>query len=155
MTDMSRSKRRRIVVGTDPQGRSVVLSDARDMAESHPGKVSIEEVWWQPQSPFRPEHGLASRVGEVGIEPPSSGAVVRLLSVPPVSVGHEWVLDLHFDDALHVITLTSGALDIILETEEVSLEVGDSIVLPGSVHDLRNLGHVPATFVYTSFPLSR
>ena len=38
---------------------------------------------------------------------------------------------------------------------DVALGQGDTIVLPASVHDLRNRHAEDATFVYTSFPLSR
>jgi uncharacterized cupin superfamily protein len=54
-----------------------------------------------------------------------------------------------------VITMLSGDLVVVLEDGEVALGVGDSIVLRDSMHDLRNAQTVPASFVYTSFPLTR
>ena len=54
-----------------------------------------------------------------------------------------------------IITLITGQLDIVLEVGQVTLRPGESIVLPASMHDLRNTSDVPATFVYTSFPLIR
>jgi mannose-6-phosphate isomerase-like protein (cupin superfamily) len=51
--------------------------------------------------------------------------------------------------------LIVGRLDIVLEVGEVTLGPGDSVVLPASVHDLRNTTGEPATCVYTSFPLIR
>ena len=43
---------------------------------------------------------------------------------------------------------------MLLEDGEVALGAGDSTVLRGSMHDLRNEQPQPATFVYTSFPLT-
>jgi quercetin dioxygenase-like cupin family protein len=62
--------------------------------------------------------------------------------------------DLHTDPSLHVITMLGGELMVILEDGELTLGAGDSIVLRGSMHDLRNVQPRPATFVYTSFPLA-
>ncbi|VVJ21564.1 Uncharacterised protein [Amycolatopsis camponoti] len=63
--------------------------------------------------------------------------------------------DLHTDPSLHVIAMLTDELDVILERGEVTLSVGDSIVLRDSKHDLRNTQSRPASFVYTSFPLTR
>ena len=146
---------RRIVVGLDAQGRSTVVSDAADMACAHPPTgVAIQEVWWQADVPAR-LHDEGARGGPIGLAAPPSGGVVRILTVPPSPGGPDWVADLHFDDSMHVITLIAGQLDIVLEVGAVTLRPGDSIVLPASVHDLRNATDQPATFVYTSFPLVR
>jgi len=150
---MTESGNRRIVVGTDAQGRSIVVSDARDMARTYPPTgVAIQEVWWQARVPARLDD-VGARVGPIGLAAPPAGAVIRILTVPPSGSG--WALDLHYDDSMHVITLTEGQLDVVLEVGEVTLRAGDTIVLPASVHDLHNTTDEPATFVYTSFPLTR
>ena len=145
---------RRVVVGTDSQGRSTVVADGRDMASALPGTgVRIEEVWWQDQVPARTDQ-QGARTGDIGLEAPAGGAVVRVLTVPPVPA-ETWSEDLHFDDSMHVMTMVEGELGVVLEVGEVVLQRGDSIVLPGSVHDLRNTSGAPSVFVYTSFPLTR
>ena len=155
MRDRANVTNRRVLVGLDAQGRSTVVSDAHDMAHAYPPTgVAIQEVWWQAEVPARLDDDGA-RVGPIGLEAPSRGGVVRILTVPPSASSRKWVPDLHFDDSMHVITLTTGQLDIVLEAGEVTLRPGDSIVLPASVHDLRNTTDDPATFVYTSFPLTR
>lgn len=146
-------RNRRVVVGLDADGRSTVAADSSDMAMAHPATgVSIQEVWWQQQVPARLDDAGA-REGSIGLAAPPAGGVVRVLSVPPTPDDRD--VDLHFDDSMHVITLLNGQLDIILEVGEVALQPGDSIVLPASVHDLRNRQDQDATFVYTSFPLAR
>jgi quercetin dioxygenase-like cupin family protein len=146
-------RNRRVVVGLDARGRSTVVRDGRDMALAYPPTgVTIQEVWWQDHIPAR-LNDAGSRIGSIGLAAPSGGAVVRMLTVPPTSVDQS--VDLHYDDSMHVITLINGQLDVILEVGEVALQPGDTIVLPASVHDLRNRNDDIATFVYTSFPLSR
>src|SRR5918911_2596976 len=130
------ARHRRVVVGLDHRGRSAVVKDARDMALAHPPTgVTIQEAWWQGQVPARlNDDGV--REGAIGVAAPPNGAVVRVLTVPPTSADRS--VDLHYDDSMHVITMISGQLDVILEVDEVALEQGDTIVLPASVHDLRN-----------------
>ena len=150
---MADSTNRRVLVGVDEAGRSTVVADAHDMALAHPPTgVSIQEVWWQAQVPARLDD-VGARVGPIGLAAPPAGAVVRILTVPPSGSG--WAPDLHYDDSMHVITLTEGHLDVVLEVGKVTLRAGDTIILPASVHDLHNTTDEPATFVYTSFPLVR
>jgi hypothetical protein len=144
---------RRVLVGVDAQGRSAVVADAHDMALAYPPTgVEIQEIWWQARVPAQVDDAGA-RTGRIGLAAPPSGAVVRMLTVPPSPA--DWSVDLHFDDSMHVITMITGQLDIVLEVGQVTLRLGESIVLPASMHDLRNTSDVPATFVYTSFPLRR
>ena len=146
-------RNRRVLVGTDDAGRSTVVRDDYDMALAHPPTgVEIQEVWWQARVPARADDAGARSV-PIGLAAPEQGAVVRILTVPPSPT--DWSVDLHFDDSMHVITVIAGDLDVVLELGEVTLRHGDTIVLPASVHDLRNTGGAAATFVYTSFPLTR
>jgi mannose-6-phosphate isomerase-like protein (cupin superfamily) len=130
-----------------------VVADAPDMALAHPPTgVEIQEIWWQAGVPAQLDD-TGARSGEIGLAAPAKGGVVRILTVPPSPA--DWTVDLHFDDSMHVITMIQGQLDVVLEAGDVILQSGDSIVLPASVHDLRNTSDTPAIFVYTSFPLRR
>ena len=149
-------RNRRVIVGVDPKGRSTVTADEKDLARNEqPNGILLQEIWWQEQVPARADDD-GVRVGEIGLAAPPGGAVIRILTVPPTRfMVDEWVPNLHYDDSLHVITMTSGELGVVLEEGEVTLRAGDSVILPGSVHDLRNSTDEPASFVYTSFPLAR
>lgn len=80
---------------------------------------------------------------------------MRILTVPTANGDELAEPDLHTGPSLHVITMLSDELIVILEDGEVTLGVGDSVVLRDSMHDLRNVQTRPATFVYTSVPLTR
>ena len=149
-------RNRRVIVGVDPKGRSTVTADEKDLARNEqPNGILLQEIWWQEQVPARADDD-GVRVGEIGLAAPPGGAVIRILTVPPTRFTADvWVPNLHYDDLLHVITMTSGELGVVLEEGEVTLRAGDSVILPGSVHDRRNSTDEPASFVYTSFPLAR
>jgi quercetin dioxygenase-like cupin family protein len=148
---MSVSSNRRVRVGLDDAGRSIVVADGHDLARAAPSAgVSIEEIWWQEAIPARTAD-VGARSGRIGLAAPPGGAVVRILTVPPSPA--DSVVDLHSDPSMHVITLTAGRLEVVLEVGTVTLDAGDTVVLPASVHDLHNPTDEPATFVYTSFPL--
>ena len=147
---------RRVIVGRSSRGRSVVTDDTDDVAVIEPtAGITLHEVWRQDRIPATVE-GAADPSSMGILAAPPHGAVIRILTIEPFddNVG-AWTPHLHSDDSLHVITMTEGELDIVLEEGAVQLGAGDSIVLPGSVHDLRNLSGATATFVYTSFPLER
>ena len=146
---------RRIVVGAGDGGRSSVVADAHDLAGTRPlsGYV-IQEIWSQESVPCEvDDQGV--RTGDIGIDPPPGGALVRLLTVASQRSAQDWVANPHGDDNRHVLTLVSGDIDLVLENEVVTLHPGDSVVLSGQVHDWRNTYGTPAVLVYTSFPLRR
>ena len=145
---------RRIIVGVTGTGASTVVADGRDLPCTRlPNGILLQELWQQrgiPAEPNdRPEPGWT-----LGPAAPTEGAVIRILTVPAANGDALAEPDLHTDPSLHVITMLGGELIVILEDGEVTLDVGDSIVLRGSMHDLRNVQPRPATFVYTSFPLA-
>jgi len=153
---MATANHRRVIVGHNERGRSVVTDETDDLTVIEPTVgVTLHEVWRQDGIPATAEE--AANPSSAGVlEAPPHGAVIRILTVEPFggNLG-SWTPHLHSDDSLHVITMTQGELDIVLEDGDVQLGPGDSIVLPGSMHDLRNLSGSPASFVYTSFPLER
>lgn len=143
---------RRIIVGLTDDGRSTVNRDAQDVAvlDPVPG-FRVLEVWCQRAVPGRvDEHGARSDDAE--ITPPPGGALVRVLTIAPVALA-DWAPNLHGDNDRHVLLLVSGTVDLILEDTEVTMTVGDSVVLSGHVHDWRNTSGEPAVLVYTTFTL--
>lgn len=152
MNDVVRA--RRVIVGVATSGASAVVADGRNLpATQLPNGILLQELWQQRTIPARP-NDLPETGWTLGPKAPTEGAVVRILTVPGSHGVSEATPDLHTDLSLHVITMTDGELVVILEEGEVTLGPGDSIVLRGSLHDLKNVQPRPATFVYTSFPLT-
>ena len=151
--DLSPSARR-VIVGVNDAAASTVDADKRDLPRTRlPNGILLQELWQQRHIPAGP-NDRPEPEWTLGPAAPTEGAVVRILTVPAANGDVLAEPDLHTDLSLHVITMLDGELIVILQDGEVTLEVGDSIVLRGSMHDLRNVHPRPATFVYTSFPLA-
>lgn len=145
---------RRVIVGVNATAASTVVADDQDLPRTQlPNGIVLQELWQQRNIPAEPNDRPEPQ-WTLGPAAPTEGAVVRILTVPAASGEALTEPDLHTDPSLHVITMLGGELIVILEDGEVTLGVGDSIVLRGSMHDLRNVQPRPATFVYTSFPLA-
>jgi len=144
---------RRVIVGLNDSSASTVIADDRNLPSTRlPNGIVLQELWQQRTIPAEP-NDRPEPDWTLGPAAPVQGAVVRILTVPAANGDEPARPDLHTDPSLHVITMLDGELDFVLEDDEVTLGFGDSIVLRGSMHDLRNLQPRPATFVYTSFPL--
>jgi quercetin dioxygenase-like cupin family protein len=143
-----------VIVGVNTRGASTVVADRRDLPITQlDNGIVLQELWQQRALPARSDD-QPQPAWTLGPAAPSKGAVVRILTVPALTYeGGRAAPDLHTDASLHVITMLEGELVVILEEGEVTLGLGDSIVLRGSMHDLLNTRSTPATFIYTSFPL--
>ena len=145
---------RRVIVGVNGSSASTVIADDRNLPCTRlTNGIVLQELWQQRSIPAEP-NDRPKPEWTLGPAAPTEGAVVRILTVPAANGDKPAKPDLHTDPSLHVITMLNGELIVILEDGEVTLNSGDSIVLRGSMHDLRNLQPRPATFVYTSFPLA-
>ncbi|MFG3151464.1 hypothetical protein ACGF7W_05385 [Streptomyces sp. NPDC048219] len=145
---------RRVIVGVNNTGASTVVTDEQAVPRTLLSNgILLQEVWQQRGIPAVPDDRPEPE-WTLGPAAPTEGAVVRILTVPAADGDGPAEPDLHTDPSLHVITMLSGELVVLLEDGEVTLGIGDSVVLRHSMHDLRNLQPRPATFVYTSFALT-
>lgn len=145
---------RRVIVGVNGTSASTIIADDRNLPSTQlPNGIVLQELWQQRTIPAGP-NDRPEPEWNLGPAAPTEGAVVRILTVPAANGAEPAKPDLHTDPSLHVITMLDGELIVILEDGEATLDIGDSIVLRGSMHDLRNVQPRPARFVYTSFPLA-
>jgi hypothetical protein len=154
MDERKHQPARRVIIGTNAGGASTVVSDGPGPETQLDNGILLQEIWQQRNLPAQiddePEPGWT-----LGPHAPTEGAVVRLLTVPAGHNTGEQTPQLHSDPSLHVITLLDGELDFVLESGQVTLLPGETIVLRDSMHDMSNRQTRPARTVYTSFPLTQ
>ncbi|MBC3191857.1 cupin domain-containing protein [Pseudonocardia sp. C8] len=169
MSSLENYQARVVTTGTGPDGRSTVVSDGPTTTRAVTPTFTVADVWRVDAVPPRvdAENPLD---GGVELEPPRSGVLVRMVSFPPDS---EWqagggyedamasiggagshdadaeVAGMHATDSVDVVTVVEGELHAVLETGEVLLRPGDSLVQRGTKHAWSNRTDRPATIVAT------
>jgi quercetin dioxygenase-like cupin family protein len=153
---------RRVVTGFDAQGRSTIAHDghAPDRARQLPTPEDIaqmpmlkfasgDDVWVLPAVPF----DLAEIRDPVGPELAAYGRGDRFLphrgSVFVEAVRYEpgGGYPMHASASLDVIVVTSGAMELVLETGSTIVRAGDVVIQRGTPHAWRVVGDQPCTFV--------
>jgi mannose-6-phosphate isomerase-like protein (cupin superfamily) len=174
VSQASAAHARRVIAGVDASGRSTVLKDEVTTARTvRPNGAVVQEVWRQERLPAKADDDGAHE-GEMETIPPLHGAAIRVYTLPPdnaadikasaaalASVFGEGnvgdassVPGMHRTNSLYVVTVVSGDAYAVLETGEVLLRPGDTLVLPGSMHTWRNPTDEPTTMVYTVFHIA-
>lgn len=155
---------RRVVVGLDPSGRSTVVTDdvpaavfrfagshaevdphdrhaprqAWDDTCARPGdrELVVAELWATGAQATSPAPGdrddPTGALTDFQVERPAGGTLWRL-----VIMGPNRFANVHRTDTLDYDVILSGAIDLLLDTGEVRLVAGDSLVLPGLSHGWR------------------
>ncbi|MFS4108558.1 MULTISPECIES: cupin domain-containing protein [unclassified Streptomyces] len=161
---------RRVVTGVDADGRSAVLTDELTATRVTLPGFTVNDVWRVDALPAAVADG-DTLTGEVVLEPPADGLVVRLATFPPDSwvnaeeygasiatlhgedadAGDEGIVGLHVTDTVDVVTVVTGELYCVLETGETLLRPGDTVVNRGNKHAWSNRTDTPATVVATMF----
>lgn len=151
---------KRVVTGTDADGRSVVTSvdEPGTVVRFGPG-FALHEVWRLDEPPADPMDGRDPDRYEFE---PERGAVFRVVVIPPDAVvwdsvgrGERWGMTTPYrtageDYGLHgtrtqdLVTVVAGVVDLRMpDGESVRLEAGDVVVQRGAVHAWRNPGPDP------------
>lgn len=133
---------RRLVVGTDELGKSVVISDG-DVPEkarwSKPGKSTGSDLWLINEIPASLAEQSDTLVGyEVENNPPENGIITRIIKWEP---GFSYPM--HSTNSIDLVFIISGQIELVLETGSEVLDQGDSVVQLGTVHGWKVLGDKP------------
>jgi hypothetical protein len=163
---------RRVIVGFDADGRSTVIRvDNQLPGTQRPTGSTVHELWRQERVPARASDGALGHASEMNPMPPEAGVSIRRLVIPPEVwagtphpqtegpvAGRQYAVRrenaaLHRTNSLYVGTVVSGAAYLLLEAGDVLLSVGDTFVLPDSMHSWRNPFDAVAVIVSTAFPL--
>ena len=168
---------RRIVAGNDENGKAMVLSDGPSpdirTDPARPGFTSTR-IWVTDRTPARTKGIRETLDTPHKIEPPSNGSVCRVVAFPPdtgfindvtatkvksyfESMGSP-IASTYSADAPHPYMQKTGSLDfchilegeitLVLDTEEVHLAAGDTVIQRGTNHAWSNRSDKPCTIIF-------
>ena len=136
---------RRVVTGTDPQGRSCVDTDAPPPGSATWNDDGAQGMdFWVTRQVPAPLDGALEPTGdwELSNRAPPGGLIGRRITWPP---GFEYPA--HSTPTLDLGVIVSGRLELILDTGSTILEPGDVLVQRGTAHGWRVVGTEPCTWV--------
>ncbi len=168
---------RRIVAGNDEKGKAVVLSDGPSpdvrTDPARPG-FSSTRLWVTDRTPARTK-GIRETLNiPHTIEPPPNGSVCRIVTFPPdawfikdvkpsevrsyfkstgspdactyaADAPHPYMEKTRTLDFCYIL---EGEITLVLDTEEVHLKTGDTVVQRGTNHAWSNRSDKPCTIIF-------
>ena len=178
MTEASKPVRR-IVTMNDAGGKSVAIEDGPvgDVRTdpARPGFVSTR-VWVTDATPVRIKHAREALARPHRIDPPSRGSICRIVTFPPdaafrTKVGEPEVAAfframgspaastyspkaphpyMQKTRTLDFCVILDGEITLVLDTQEVHLAAGDTVVQRGTSHAWSNRSDRPCTIAISS-----
>jgi mannose-6-phosphate isomerase-like protein (cupin superfamily) len=169
---------RRIVTIDDASGKSVAIADGPApnvlIDPARPG-FSSTQIWVTDATPVQISHARDAFSRTHGIMPPSHGSVCRIVTLPPDD-GFRGVgaseIEAFFRTAgapnastysgaathpymaktrtLDFCLILEGEVTLVLDTEEVALSAGDTVVQRGTNHAWSNRSRRPCTIAISS-----
>jgi mannose-6-phosphate isomerase-like protein (cupin superfamily) len=169
---------RRIVTIDDDEGKSVAIADgATPDVQTDPARpgFSAERIWVTDSSPVRiGAFRDAVLAYPRSIEPPRGGSVCRVMTFPPdaaVQIGAAEVENyfratgspaastyssaaphpyMQKTQTLDFCLILEGEITLVLDTEEVNLKAGDTVVQRGTNHAWSNRSDAPCRIAISS-----
>jgi len=141
---------RRIVTGHDAEDRSYVVSDERVTGFAFPNlfKTSGDD-------PFGPgpegEPRELRPTDTPQIEPEVGGASFVFVTLPPTRPDAE--LGWHRTETVDINVLLGGELILVLDTDEVTLHPGDTVIQRNTRHAWKNPTNAPVYWVAVLVPI--
>jgi quercetin dioxygenase-like cupin family protein len=134
---------RRVVTGHDEQGRAKVLVDeqVKNVISNRPG-ASSSVIWSSDTLPVNNDGNEDPSGKSIGTTL-ANGSVFRVLKLDPgVSPRN------HRTDSIDYAVVISGQIDMVLDTETVTLKAGDVLVQRGTVHNWINNSKEPCVIAF-------
>jgi mannose-6-phosphate isomerase-like protein (cupin superfamily) len=158
---------RRVVVGHDEQGKAVALFDASATPKARsPGGNAVLNLWVTSEFPADLNGSQDESEKRVGVPPPSSGTIFRIVDFPPTSkhaaTSHEDHVktltamnidpatqgyarhpNTHRTKSIDYAIVLDGEIDMLMDDSEVHLKTGDVLVQQATNHAwVNNSGEV-------------
>lgn len=171
-------KPRLVITGEDKNGKSIFTFDGTPEVRNVTPQAAMVPLWQIDKIPSKTLSDT-NKDNLTKMMPPENGLRVFIVSLKPdEAIGNaearyrasEESLRLsgqihaarkgslpgfHQTETVETITMISGEVYTIMETEEKLLKQGDTIVQRGTNHSWANRGSVPAIFVVTMWPATR
>jgi mannose-6-phosphate isomerase-like protein (cupin superfamily) len=136
---------RRVVTGLDAEGKSCVLIDG-----PVPRHGPVANLVWRSAAVPADNSGSDDAAVPYAMEMLHDGGTNFILTELPPGLGGDAFM--HATDTLDYLVVISGEVVLVLETGEVTLRPGDTIVDRGVIHGWRNDGTVPAVYASVTIP---
>jgi len=163
---------KRFVVGSNSEGKSVVLMDTPHNVQSEEGHFWRATLWGSDQVPVDNTTQRDEADGRQLREPPEGGLLFRMLEIwpdmpdrelqkqrvrelharvkqksPPTEADLDRHPSMHRTDTLDCIAIISGEMYLVTDIEEVLMRPGDSVVIRGTNHGWSNRSDKPCLSV--------
>jgi mannose-6-phosphate isomerase-like protein (cupin superfamily) len=163
---------KRFVVGSNSEGKSVVLMDTPHNVQSEEGHFWRATLWGSDQVPVDNTTQRDEADGRQLREPPEGGLLFRMLEIwpdmpdrelqkqrvrelharvkqksPPTEADLDRHPSMHRTDTLDCIAIISGEMYLVTDIEEVLMRPGDSVVIRGTNHGWSNRSDKPCLTV--------
>lgn len=139
---------RRLVTADDERGRSRAIADgpAPDVRADpfHPGAAST--VIWATSGTPVPVSAQPARVDD-DFAPPPAGSVCRIVTLPPDTGRRP---EMRRSRSLDFVLVLEGSVALVLDTEEVNLHAGDTVIQRATRHAWSNRSGRPCVLAISS-----
>lgn len=135
---------RKIVTTNDAQGKACVAIDTTVPV------TWCEDIWGTDGQTVL---GTEPADAPTGLTPPPGGTSFRMFTLPPESEIRAAMKDnltpevdddgFHCTDTIDYVYILDGPVDLVLDTETVTVQPGDAVVQRGTNHAWRNHGTSP------------
>ena len=126
---------RRVVTGHDETGRAVFVEDADCPHTQLTRGVATGNLWCHSGTPDNSGDYTDPIGGDVGLEPPAAGSVLRVVDFQPRR--HDCP-DLHRTASLDYAVVLDGEIHAVLDEDETILRAGDVLIQRGTTHGWAN-----------------
>ena len=163
---------RRIVTGHDANGKAVALIDAPQQAmQRSAGGNAITMLWVAEETPADLSATSDRAKTKVGVPPPESGSIFRIVDFPPIlatgsaeHVDHDKILramgidpatqgyarhaNTHRTRSIDYAIVLEGEIDMLMDDSEVNMRAGDVLVQQGTNYAWVNNGAKPCRIAF-------
>jgi hypothetical protein len=152
---------RRVVTGHDAGGKAIVLMDGpAPNVKLRSSGIQSTVAWVTDETPADITDAADRADRDIGVAPPPSGSILRIVDFPPVAAGaivdhaavtREMGLEpwngpaprhafTHRTRSIDYAIVMDGEIDMLLDDSEVHLRAGDIVVQQGTNHAWVNVG---------------